>query len=469
MTFRELNLNEQLLRALEVQGYTNPTPIQGKAIPQILNRKDVLGIAQTGTGKTAAFALPIIQLMADEPIPQKRAVRCLVLTPTRELALQVEASFADYGKFTNLRSCVIFGGVGQQPQVDQLRRGVDILIATPGRLLDLMQQGLLSLNAVKWLVLDEADRMLDMGFVHDVKRVIAAVPKQRQTLFFSATMPPDVADLSRSILHEPVRVEATPPSTTAEKINQQIYFVDKGNKRHLLKELLTKNAIERVLVFTRTKHGADKVARELSKSGIAAQAIHGNKSQNQRQAALTGFKSMKIRALVATDIAARGIDIDQLSHVIQFDLPNVPETYVHRIGRTGRAGAGGTAIAFCDSEERPYLKDIEKLTGIKIPVVSDHAWPLGTAPVKEPAEANTSSGHSRRPDQPRQGSNRRHGQQRQQQRSRPASGQQPKPEGQKTETRPNTARPVRLSNNLSRQLGRGGRGKDFLPPSDYSY
>ncbi|HMP99091.1 MAG TPA: DEAD/DEAH box helicase, partial [Cyclobacteriaceae bacterium] len=340
MSFENLNLIEPILRALKTEGYTKPTPIQEQAIPLVLNKKDILGCAQTGTGKTAAFAIPMIQLMtqATRPGGAKRLIRSLILTPTRELAMQIGESFANYGKHTNLKCKVIFGGVNQFSQVEALRAGIDVLIATPGRLLDLINQRHVNLNDIQYFVLDEADRMLDMGFVHDVKKIIALLPSKRQSLFFSATMPPAIVQLADTILRNPAKVEVTPVSSTANTINQVVYFVDKGNKKHLLVDILKDKKIERALVFTRTKHGADRVAKDLTKSGINAQAIHGNKSQNARQNALNNFKSKLTRVLVATDIAARGIDIDELSHVINFELPNIPESYVHRIGRTGRAG-----------------------------------------------------------------------------------------------------------------------------------
>lgn len=378
MSFENLNLIEPILRALKNEGYTTPTPIQAQTIPLLLNRKDVMGCAQTGTGKTAAFAIPIIQLLSEgsRPTNGKRIIRSLVLTPTRELALQIGESFANYGKYTHLKYQVIFGGVGQQSQVDALRSGFDILVATPGRLLDLMNQNYVDLRNVQFFVLDEADRMLDMGFVNDVRKVIAKLPKQRQSLFFSATMAPPIVELANTILVNPTKIEVTPESTTADTVNQVVYFVDKENKKDLLFDILSSQQIERALVFTRTKHGADKVAKGLTASGIHAQAIHGNKSQNARQNALSNFKSKQTRVLVATDIAARGIDIDELTHVINYELPNIPESYVHRIGRTGRAGASGIAIAFCDAEEKAYLRDIHKLIGKNIPVVEDHDYPL---------------------------------------------------------------------------------------------
>lgn len=378
MTFQDLNLIEPILQAVKKEGYITPTPIQAQAIPLILERKDILGSAQTGTGKTAAFAIPIIQLMTQEKgiDRSKRAIRSLILTPTRELAIQIGESFATYGKNTQLKYKVVYGGVSQHGQVEALHSGIDVLIATPGRLLDLMNQRHVKLDNVQFFVLDEADRMLDMGFVQDVKKVIAKLPRRKQSLFFSATMPDVIVKLADTILVNPSRVEVTPPKSTVNLIDQVVYFVDKGNKRHLLRDILKDNTINRALVFTRTKHGADRVARELTKAGINSQAIHGNKSQNARQTALNNFKTNRTRVLVATDIAARGIDIDDLTHVVNYDLPNIPESYVHRIGRTGRAGADGVAIAFCDAEEKEYLKDIQKLIGKKVPVMEVHDYPL---------------------------------------------------------------------------------------------
>ncbi|QRK04538.1 DEAD/DEAH box helicase [Archangium violaceum] len=395
MTFEDLKLAEPLLRAVKAEGYTAPTPIQAQAIPHVLAGKDVLGCAQTGTGKTAAFTLPILQrLSVGRPPPPARGrpIRSLILSPTRELAAQIGDSIRAYGRFTGLTSAVIFGGVGQNAQEQALKQGVDILVATPGRLLDLMDQGFVSYKALEVFVLDEADRMLDMGFIHDVKRVIAKLPTQRQTLFFSATMPPEIQGLANSILKNPVRVEVAPVATTAETIDQRLYFVEKEQKRGLLVHLLqTDKAIERVLVFTRTKHGANRVAKQLETAGIGAAPIHGNKSQNARERALADFKSGACRVLVATDIAARGIDIDGITHVINFDLPNVPETYVHRIGRTGRAGAAGIALSFCDTEERAYLKDIERTIRRRVPVVEAHPHrsnqPAPAAGALEPAPA----------------------------------------------------------------------------------
>ncbi len=384
---------EPILKALQTEGYTHPTPIQTAAIPTLLTRKDMLGCAQTGTGKTAAFAIPIIQLMTEDNAVNKsqyRKIRALILTPTRELAIQIGESFEAYGRHTSLRTKVIFGGVNQFGQVQAIRSGIDVLVATPGRLLDLIQQKIFTLSDVQYFVLDEADRMLDMGFVHDVKKVIAMLPRSRQSLFFSATMPPAIVDLANTILTNPTKVEVTPASSTVEIIEQHLYHVDKNNKRHLLLDVLKTDSVERALVFTRTKHGADRVVKDLIKAGVPAQAIHGNKSQNARQLALSNFKSKTIRVLVATDIAARGIDIDELSHVINFELPNIPESYVHRIGRTGRAGAGGVAISFCDAEEKAYVKDIQKLIGKSIPLVENHSYPLmqhhvsSTPSIKQP-------------------------------------------------------------------------------------
>lgn len=376
MTFEKLNLLEPILHALKNEGYTTPTPIQQQAIPVLLERRDLLGCAQTGTGKTAAFAIPILQLLHEDELFKKgpAGIKALILTPTRELAAQIGESFAAYGKYLRIRHTVIFGGVSQKSQTDALRSGVDILIATPGRLLDLMDQKYVHLQNIKMFVLDEADRMLDMGFIHDVKKVIAKLPQKRQTLFFSATMPPEISSLANSILTNPVRVEVTPAATTAVTVKQEMYFVEKSDKRSLLLHLLKNPAIESALVFTRTKHGADRVAKDLVRAGVHAEAIHGNKSQNARIKALSNFKKRHTRVLVATDIAARGIDIDDLSHVINFELPNVPETYVHRIGRTGRAGATGIALSFCDTEEREYLRDIQKLISRPIPVVDTHPY-----------------------------------------------------------------------------------------------
>ena len=384
MTFEELNLSAPLLRAVQEAGYETPSPIQAAAIPPVLSGRDLMGCAQTGTGKTAAFALPMLDRLTANPPRRKGAIRALILTPTRELALQIGESFDAYGKYLKLRSTVIFGGVGQAPQVEALKKGVDILVACPGRLNDLIGQGFIDLSDLEIFVLDEADRMLDMGFVHDVKKVIAKLPKVRQNLMFSATMPAEIEQLAAGILRDPAFVKVDPVSSTVDRIQQSLYYVEKGNKKLLLPWLI-KNLqppVVNALVFSRTKHGADKIAKELNKQGIPAAAIHGNKSQSARVAALEGFKAGKTKVLVATDIAARGIDISELSHVFNYDLPEVPETYVHRIGRTARAGADGTAVSFCAPEEKEYLAGIEKLNRRQIPVISGHPWDGVPAPVK---------------------------------------------------------------------------------------
>lgn len=376
MVFEELGIMPAILEALKQEGYQNPTPIQEKAIPALINGKDLQGCAQTGTGKTAAFAIPILQRLTHQGLPQNggRPIRTLILTPTRELAIQIGESFNSYGRYLKISHTVIFGGVSQGAQVEALRRGVDIVIATPGRLIDLNNQGLVSLNRIEIFVLDEADRMLDMGFVHDVRKIITLLPPRRQSIFFSATMPDSITRLAASILTNPLYVEVTPVSSTAETISQQLYFVDMVNKRELLLHILKDKALKTILVFTRTKHGADRVVKFLEREHIKAAAIHGNKSQNARQKALNDFKEGKLRVLVATDIAARGIDIDELPMVINYEIPNIPETYVHRIGRTGRAGQAGRAISFCDSEERAFMRDILKLTKINIPIVGEHPF-----------------------------------------------------------------------------------------------
>ena len=375
MTFQSLGLCAPILAALKEQGYEAPSPIQEQAIPPALAGRDVLGCAQTGTGKTCAFASPILQRLSEARTPDHR-LRALILTPTRELAIQIGESFAAYGAHLSLRHTVIFGGVGQNPQVEALGRGVDILVATPGRLMDLYQQGFVRLEDLEIFVLDEADRMLDMGFIHDVKKILKWLPAKKQTMLFSATMPPEIAALVNSLLHDPARVAVDPVSSPVEAIRQSVYFVDKCNKTKLLALLIGQLEVKNALVFTRTKHGANKVARDLGKEGITAAAIHGNKSQTARQQALSDFKAGRIRCLVATDIAARGLDIEELSHVFNYNLPEVPETYVHRIGRTGRAGREGTAVSFCDFGEKPLMKDIEKLIGRSVPVVEDHPFPM---------------------------------------------------------------------------------------------
>lgn len=406
MQFSELSLIDPILKALAEEGYTTPTPIQEQAIPILLGRRDLLGCAQTGTGKTAAFAIPILQLLSEERSKQPtghRRIKTLILTPTRELAIQIDESFAAYGRYLGLRHTVIFGGVSQHSQVNTLKAGIDVLIATPGRLLDLMNQGFVSLRDVQFFVLDEADRMLDMGFIHDVKKVIAKLPERRQSLFFSATMPPDVAKLADTILNKPAKVEVTPVSSTADTIEQAMYYVGKEDKRKLLAHILDDKSVKSALVFARTKHGADKVVKDLLKGGFKAEAIHGNKSQNARQRALSNFKSGETRILVATDIAARGIDVDELSHVINYELPNIPETYVHRIGRTGRAGHDGIALSFCDNEETEYLRDIHKLIGKQVPVIKDHPYALDIA------TATILPSPSQRQGQSRNGGNRQGG------------------------------------------------------------
>jgi ATP-dependent RNA helicase RhlE len=372
--FSDLGLVEPLLRAIRSEGYDQPTPIQAEAVPEVLRGRDILGCAQTGTGKTAAFALPILQLLDGKRRAEPKRPRALVLSPTRELAAQIGDSFRAYGKHLASKCAVIFGGVGQRPQVDALRRGVDILVATPGRLLDLVGQGHVHLDRIEIAVLDEADRMLDMGFIHDVEKILARLPAKRQSLLFSATMPREIRRLADDLLTEPVAIQVDPVASTVEQVKQHVLFVSHADKRALLGELLEDPRIERALVFTRTKHGANKVAKQLSKSSLKADAIHGNKSQSARQRALDGFKRGQIRVLVATDIAARGIDVEGVTHVINYDLPNIPESYVHRIGRTARAGSDGAAISFCASDERPYLKSIEKLIKKRIHVLEDHPY-----------------------------------------------------------------------------------------------
>lgn len=392
MTFQDLKLESPLLKALEKQGYTQPTPIQEQAIPILLAGHDLLGVAQTGTGKTAAFAIPILNhLLKEKNTPQgKRIIKALVVTPTRELAIQIADNFTAYGQYTQLRNTVIFGGVKQAQQVTRLKQGVDILVATPGRLLDLMNQGYISFRDLKYVVLDEADQMLDMGFIHDVKKIIAKLPPKRQSLFFSATMPKTIVELSQKMLGAFERVTIKPEQATAEKVEQGVYFVSKKNKPKLLAHLLEQRKNDSVLVFSRTKHGANKIVKTLDQAHIKSAAIHGNKSQNMRQKALGAFKDGSLKVLVATDIAARGIDVDELALVINYDLPNVSETYVHRIGRTGRANASGIALSFCMGEERPYLKDIEKLIKQQVPRMGEHPFMEGADLVEEKADSDTS-------------------------------------------------------------------------------
>jgi ATP-dependent RNA helicase RhlE len=383
MQFKDLKIIEPILRALEDNQYTTPTPIQQQAIPFVLNRRDILGSAQTGTGKTAAFAVPILQHLYNDKHKNsgRRKIRSLIVTPTRELAIQIDESFTSYGKYTGLRNTVVFGGVNQGPQTTLLNKGVDILIATPGRLLDLMDQGYISLKDIEYFVLDEADRMLDMGFINDIKKIIAKLPTKRQSLYFSATMPDSIVELSKKILNNPVKVNVSPVSSTAETIQQYLYYTNRSDKNNLLIHILQDENIDHVLIFSRTKHGADRIARNLKKKKIKAEAIHGDKSQNQRQKALSLFKERRIRVLVATDIAARGIDIDKLRFVINFDIPNIAETYVHRIGRSGRAGEEGVSISICEPEENVYVKDIEKLINREIEVVEDNPYPQTEKPM----------------------------------------------------------------------------------------
>lgn len=398
MKFEELKLNHKILKAIDEMGYESPTAIQEQAIPIILEGTDLIGCAQTGTGKTAAFAIPIIEKLLESSDNSNRfkKIKALVVTPTRELAIQIGENFDEYAKHTNITQTTIFGGVSQVPQVKKLRRGVDILIATPGRLLDLHTQGLLNLNNIHFLVLDEADQMLDMGFIHDIKKIVKLVPKNRQTLLFSATMPKAIRELANNFLKKPKYVSVAPVSSTAETVDQEIYYVDKVNKSKLLTHLVKNENLNNVLVFTRTKHGADRAAKFLKKNGINSAAIHGGKSQNARQRVLEEFKAQKLTALIATDIAARGIDIDQLPFVVNFDLPNIPESYVHRIGRTGRAGNTGLAISFCDTEEKAYWKDILKLTKAEVKTVEDHPYPWSKETKTEKKEAPT-RGRGRKP------------------------------------------------------------------------
>jgi ATP-dependent RNA helicase RhlE len=439
MTFSELNLIPPILNALNEEGYTQPTPIQEQAIPPLLEGRDLLGCAQTGTGKTAAFSIPILQLLYNKKNQTtvgrgnwqwSNAIKTLILTPTRELAIQIDESIEAYGRNTGMRHAVIFGGVGQKPQTDALRRGVDILVATPGRLLDLMTQGFVNLKSIEFFVLDEADRMLDMGFVHDVKKVIAQLPARRQSLFFSATMPPEIVKLADTILTNPVKVEVTPASTTAETVAQKVYLVEAGDKRDLLVQLLSAKSVKTALVFSRTKHGADKIAKFLNQAGIKADAIHGNKAQNARQRALASFKDQTITALVATDIAARGIDVSSLELVINYELPNVPETYVHRIGRTGRAGASGLALSFCDTEEREYLRDIQKLIGKSIDIETDNPFASNNlSPVDKP-QPKSSGGQKSASGRPANGGGGRNGGGRSQQQNNGRSDQRNSPREQ---------------------------------------
>jgi ATP-dependent RNA helicase RhlE len=442
-SFSELALRPELQKALADQGYATPTPIQAQAIPHLLTGRDLLGIAQTGTGKTAAFTLPILQKLTEAPAALKAgSPRALILTPTRELAIQIAESVQNYGAHLKLKHTVIFGGVGQGRQVEALGRGVDILVATPGRLLDLMNQRFVRFDQLSVFVLDEADRMLDMGFINDVRKVVATLPRTRQTLLFSATMPREISDLAAKLLNNPLRIEVTPPATTVQRIAQHVIHVPAANKRHVMVDLLADPAMTRVIAFTRTKHGANKVTDHLAAANIPSGAIHGNKSQGARQAALEAFRAGKLRVLVATDIAARGIDIDGISHVVNVDLPNVPESYVHRIGRTARAGKDGIAISLCDTEERAFLRDIEKLTGQRIPVMEP---PAETARVAAPARPAQPPANQRRPQPPRREAQRPDGgrqeQRRPQGQNRP--GGQGQPAVSRAPVRPGADRPAR--------------------------
>ncbi|CCG98897.1 ATP-dependent RNA helicase RhlE [Fibrella aestuarina BUZ 2] len=467
MNFNDLAIIAPILKALAEEGYTTPTPIQEQAIPHVNAGRDLLGCAQTGTGKTAAFSIPTLQRLytKKQSGDWSNKIKALILTPTRELAIQIDESLAAYGRHVGLRHTVIFGGVGQKPQTDALARGVDILTATPGRLLDLMNQGFVNLKGIEFFVLDEADRMLDMGFIHDVRKVLAVLPNKRQSLFFSATMPPEIVKLADTILTDPVKVEVTPVSSTADTVRQSVYLVERDNKRNLLRHILEDKAIESALVFTRTKHGADKVAEFLNKQGIKTEAIHGNKAQNARQRALSNFKERTTRVLVATDIAARGIDVDNLSHVINFELPNIPESYVHRIGRTGRAGASGIAISFCETDERAYLKDIQKLIGRKVPVeVANNPFPSDN---RDPIEvAKPPKPNQREPREPREARNGRANQPRRaekgpQQQNRPELVRASEQRTQRTDDTQSTRRPdqVRSAN------GQKPRGEGNAQPA----
>ncbi len=454
MTFKDLQLSAPILRAVEEKGYATPTPIQQQAIPPVLAGRDLLGCAQTGTGKTAAFTLPMLQLLDAQPRTKgRREIKALVLTPTRELAIQIDECCDDYAVHTDIRHTVIYGGVSQVPQVRELQRGIDMLTATPGRLLDLIGQGHITLKHVEFFVLDEADRMLDMGFIHDIRRILPLLPQKKQTLFFSATMPPSIAKLAEGILHNPVQVHVTPPASVVDTIEQKLFFVEKAKKSALLVSLLNESDLESVLVFSRTKHGADRIAKTLTKAGIAARAIHGDKSQGARTTAMTEFKSGKTRVLVATDIAARGIDISELPLVINFDLPEVPETYVHRIGRTGRAGHEGVAWSFCSEEERDLLKDIQKTIGLAIPAGAQSVAGEDSQPVsfEKPAPKQTAPKSNR-------------GEQRNEPRGNRQNGSQNGPGDGKT-AHDDGHRPARSGNRPSRKPRRFSRGNGTTPKS----
>ncbi|MBO0934555.1 DEAD/DEAH box helicase [Fibrella aquatilis] len=466
MNFNDLELIAPILKALAEEGYTTPTPIQEQAIPYVNAGRDLLGCAQTGTGKTAAFSIPTIQRLYEmkQSGNWSNKIKALILTPTRELAIQIDESLGAYGRHVGLRHAVIFGGVGQKPQTDALRNGIDILTATPGRLLDLMQQGFVNLKGIEFFVLDEADRMLDMGFIHDVRKVIAQLPAKRQSLFFSATMPPEIVKLADTILTDPVKVEVTPASSTADTVTQSVYMVERDDKRSLLLHLLQDPKIESALVFSRTKHGADKVAEFLNKHNVKTEAIHGNKAQNARQRALSNFKDHTTRVLVATDIAARGIDIDSLTHVINFELPNIPESYVHRIGRTGRAGASGIAISFCETDERAWLVDIQKLIGRKVPVATDNPYQSdNNEPIERAKAPKMVQKQGRGPREGREGGSReprRDNAPRQESRPQQPRSEQPRSESRPQEPRTEQSRPQgpRPGGNSGRP--NGGRNQD---------
>jgi ATP-dependent RNA helicase RhlE len=454
--FADLNLVEPLMQAVTESGYVTPTPIQAQSIPYLLEGHDLLGLAQTGTGKTAAFVLPMLQrMMAQRKQAQPKSMRALILTPTRELAVQISDSIKTYGRHLPLRSTVIFGGVGQAPQVTTMRRGIDFVVATPGRLLDLMNQGHITLSSVEFFVLDEADRMLDMGFIRDIRKITAALPARRQTLLFSATMPKDVAELANSLLTKPKRVEVVPQSTTAERIDQLIYMVPKANKRRLLSELLHAPEVTRAIVFTRTKRGADKVAENLERDGLTSAAIHGNKGQNARQHALNAFRNGQVKVLVATDIAARGIDVDGISHVVNFELPLEPESYVHRIGRTARAGNAGVALSLCDGDERSLLRDIEKIVRMKLPVVDDHPLSAGAAATGGDGEQiSLHRAQSIRQDQERRGPRQQNG--------RSQSGRNGRRDGQSRDGQSRDGKPRDAQSRDSKP--RGERGQESRRP-----
>ena len=474
MTFKDLEIIDPILKALEAKGYTHPTPIQEQSIPILLRGKDLLGCAQTGTGKTAAFAIPIIQMMAEDPRrnDNKRTIKSLIVTPTRELAIQIGDNFRQYGQYTGLRGTVIFGGVSQHKQTNALRKGIDILVATPGRLLDLIDQGFISLSNIEYFVLDEADHMLDMGFIHSIKKIIALLPEKRQSLFFSATMPPNIVTLTKKILTSPEKVTIQPEQATAERVEQAIYFVTKQDKIKLLTHVIKERKVDSCLVFSRTKHGANKIVRLLDRNGIRGEAIHGNKSQVARQRALKNFKDGRTNVLVATDIAARGIDVEDLELVVNYDLPNISETYVHRIGRTGRARASGVAISFCNAEERAYLRDIEKLIKQKIPIVNDHPFVDDSpeaAPAKKKQQQRNQNSRSRNSRGPRP-DKRRNPQGQGQSNNRRSEDKQGAPKEDRNEAKPHSKKsPHQKSKEQGRNKkrlddknkGKSNRNRDF--------